>query len=175
MATKSVTVREAAGPSDLGAFRALCEEYAASLPFSLCFQGFEAEMASLPGKYGPPEGVILLGEVVARPSPDADATSLVVGAVALRPIPPRPGERARVCEMKRMYVRPIARGLGVGRALGERLLVEGTRRGYDLMRLDTETDFVAATALYRSLGFVECPRYNDDPLENTIWMERRLT
>jgi GNAT superfamily N-acetyltransferase len=76
--------------------------------------------------------------------------------------------------MKRMFVKPAFRGRGIGRLLGEQLIAKARAAGYVLMKLDTETTFVEATALYRSLGFVEVPRYNDDPLEHTIWMAKRV-
>jgi GNAT superfamily N-acetyltransferase len=78
--------------------------------------------------------------------------------------------------MKRMYVRPAYRGLKLGRMLAERLIDEARAAGYTLMKLDTDTapKFAAAIALYRSLGFVECERYNADPDPKTLWFEKRL-
>lgn len=136
----------------------LFREYAASLPFSLCFQGFDEEVASLPGKYAPPAGRILL----AYDGPDA------VGCIALRPLP-HVGEG--VCEMKRMYVKPSHRGLGIGRLLADHLLAEARAAGYRVMKLDSEFDMTAAVTLYRSLGFKDCERYNNDPHPHTVWME----
>ncbi|GJQ29308.1 MAG: N-acetyltransferase [Phycisphaerae bacterium] len=145
-------------------FEALCREYAASLPFSLCFQGFDEEMRTLPGKYAQPKGVILLAYVNSEPA----------GCVALREIEHQPGDAAPVCEMKRMFVRPAFRGLGLGRALAERLLVFARNAGYATMKLDSEDTFTAAIALYRSLGFADIPRYNDDPHPHTVWLAKRL-
>lgn len=147
--------------ADLRAFRLLCEEYAASLPFSLCFQNFDDEMATLPGRYAPPAGCLLL----ARHAGEA------VGCAALRPVPEvAPG----VCEMKRMYVRPSARGLGLGRKLAEALIAYAREADYARMVLDSEPDFAAAMALYRSLGFRDRARYNDDPNPHTVFMELEL-
>ncbi len=137
--------------------RALFEEYAASLPFSLCFQGFDEEMASLPGKYARPRGCILLGV--------DERIGEAVGTVAVRPLDD-PG----VCEMKRLYVRPRARGSGLGRRLCERLLAESCAMGYREMRLDTESTMIEAVSLYRSMGFRTIPRYNNDPLPHTVFL-----
>ncbi len=160
-----IDIRSADSPSDLDAARELFREYAASLPFSLAYQGFEDELAGLPGKYAAPLGRILL----AWDGPSA------VGCIAVRPLVAQPRDLTPVCEMKRMYVRPQARGRKVGRALCEGLLAFSRNAGYRLMKLDTESDFVAATALYRSMGFTPCPRYNDDPLPSTIWMSKVLS
>lgn len=160
-----IEIRPADTPTDLDAARALFREYAASLPFSLDYQGFDAELAALPGKYAPPLGRILIAWKGSTP----------VGCIAVRPLAAASGDAAPVCEMKRMYVKPEARGLGVGRALGEELLRVARSSGYVTMKLDTESDFAAAVGLYRSLGFMECPRYNDDPMPNTIWMSKALT
>lgn len=162
--TETLIVRPARTPADLDAFRALCREYAASLPFSLCFQGFDEEMAALPGKYAPPQGEILIAWHAGQP----------VGCVALRPITPLLNDPPRVCEMKRMYVSPQGRGRGIGRLLAQELLRVASAAGYGLMKLDSDRDFQAASALYRSLGFTDTPRYNDDPHESTIFLARRL-
>jgi ribosomal protein S18 acetylase RimI-like enzyme len=139
-------------------------EYARSLPesaqASLRHQGFDAEVASLPGKYAGPRGAVLLGLLETE----------AVGVVALRPLEGWPES----CEMKRLYVRPLARGTGLGRLLCEELLAFAKRAGYADMKLDTERDFVAAIGLYRSMGFAEIPRYNDDPMACTVWMGKPL-
>jgi ribosomal protein S18 acetylase RimI-like enzyme len=147
--------------------RDLFRAYAASLPesaqISLRHQGFEAELAALPGKFASPGGCILLALL------DGHA----VGVVALRPLEPSgvlPGDATPACEMKRMYVRPEARCLGIGRSLCEELLRTARGRGYRTMKLDSEPDFLPAVNLYRSVGFVDAPRYNDDPVACTVWM-----
>ncbi len=149
----------------------LFREYVASLPFPLDYQDFDNEVANLPGKYAQPQGCILIAwqRTGLTPTP--------VGCIAMRPLDPsslRVGDIEPVCEMKRMYVRPAARGLRLGRLLAERLLDEARKSGYRMMKLDTETIFTAATTLYRSLGFVECERYNDDPQPDTTWMRLKL-
>jgi arabinose-5-phosphate isomerase len=149
--------------------KALFTEYVRSLAFSLDYQDIDAELATLPGKYAPPQGCIFIAVVDGQP----------MGCIALRPIAGMPhdlvqGRPARVCEMKRMYVRPAARGLGLGRLLASAIIEFATAAGYDQMKLDTESDFTAAVSLYRSLGFTDCPRYNNDPQPNTLWMARPL-
>ncbi len=151
-------------PEQLRDFETLCREYAASLPFSLCFQGFEEEMKTLPGKYAPPKGCILMAYVGNAPA----------GCVALREIETLPADSGPVCEMKRMFTRPQFRGKGVGRALALRLIAEARRAGYRTMKLDSEDNFVAAISLYKSLGFADIPRYNDDPHPHTVWMALKL-
>lgn len=132
---------------------------------SLHHQGFEKELAGLPGRYARPDGCILL----------ATAQGEAVGCAALREIPRLEGDIGRVCEMKRMYVRPTFRGRGLGRMLAERLIAEARAIGYGTMKLDTEPDFHEAVGLYRALGFREIPRYNDDPVACTLFMGMRLT
>jgi GNAT superfamily N-acetyltransferase len=143
---------------ELAAARALFLEYAGSLGFNLDFQDFEAELREFPGDYAPPEGVLLL----ARSGADS------VGCVALRP-----HERG-VCEMKRLYVRPTARGTGTGRALAEAVVAEAKRLGYERMRLDTVPSMAAARALYRGLGFREIEPYTFNPVPGTAYMELQL-
>jgi putative acetyltransferase len=161
-------VVEADSAPTLSQAAVLFAEYAASLDggahMSLHHQGFERELATLPGRYARPSGLILLAMADAHPA----------GCIALREITPMPGEAGRVCEMKRMYVNPAYRGLGLGRRLAERLIAEARTIGYAQMKLDTEPDFDAAVGLYRSLGFNEIPRYNDDPVACTVYFGRRL-
>lgn len=155
------TIVPAGTPARIGEFRRLCQEYAAGLPFSLCFQGFDEEMGSLPGKYAPPGGRLLLACAVSEPSRG-------IGCGAIRPI--ATGE----CELKRMYVSPGHRGRGIGRAIAARLIEEARAIGYERVKLDTSADMAAAQSLYRSLGFVPTDRYNDDPLEDTLYMSMDL-
>jgi len=114
------TIRHARFPHDASAVLEIWREYVASPSVSLDYQGNEAEFANLPGKYAAPDGCVLLGEI---------GTSLV-GCIALRRV------TERICEMKRLYVRPGARNTGLGRLLAERLIAEATQAGYEEMRLD---------------------------------------
>ncbi len=150
---------------------ALFCEYAASLPFSLDFQGFDAEVAGLPGRYAEPRGVILVAYATdaVGAAAGASASGMPVGCIALRQVIDE-----QTCEMKRMYVRPSYRGAGLGRRLAVGLIEFARGAGYRRMVLDTEPDFAAAVRLYRSLGFMDTFRYNDDPNPHTLFMERGL-
>jgi ribosomal protein S18 acetylase RimI-like enzyme len=152
-------VRPATSDADLDAARRLFREYVDALDFNLDFQDVDRELDALPGPYAPPDGAILLAEVDDEP----------VGVVAVQPLD-EPG----VCEMKRLYVQPAHRGNGIGRALAEAILDVARDRGYDAMRLDTVAAMHAARALYRSLGFEECPPYYHNPLDDAVYMERPL-
>ncbi len=138
--------------------RTLFREYQQSLGVDLCFQGFEDELANLPGSYAPPSGRLLLLRV------DRE----IAGCVALRKI----GEG--VCEMKRLYVRDAFRGQGLGRRLAEAILEEVRRIGYRKMRLDTLPSMRAAIPLYRSLGFSEIGAYRENPVEGALFFELTL-
>src|SRR2546421_3693748 len=138
--------------------RALFREYETSLGVDLCFQGFEQELAGLPGAYAPPSGRLLLAVDDDRPA----------GCVALRPL------GADGCEMKRLYVRPEFRGRRVGRLLAERVIAEARAIGYPRMRLDTLPSMKEAIPLYRSLGFAEIGPYYANPVPGALFMERAL-
>lgn len=162
----------------LEAARRLFAEYVSTLDFDLEYQGFSAELASLPGRFAPPAGGMWIAEIDRREgAAGADAASSAAGTVeaiacvAMRALPEL---GAGVCELKRMYVRPAYRGLGLGRKLGETVVNAAREAGYSLIKLDTERTFVQAVGLYRSMGFLECERYNNDPMPDTMWMELRL-
>ena len=160
-----VVIRQAVSAADIDATRELFRAYLAGLAhdhgIDLGYQNVEGELSDLPGAYAEPLGAILLAEVEGR----------VAGVVALRPM------EAGACELKRMYVRPEARGQGIGRALGEAIIASAVGRGYRLMRLDTADTLTAAQALYRSLGFAPCPPYYDPPpnlAARVVFMARPL-
>jgi len=145
---------------DIETVRDLFRDYARSLDFDLCFQGFDAELAGLPGAYAPPEGALLV----------AERDGAIIGTVAMRPNAPG------IAEMKRLYIRPAARGLGLGRRLAEAIIAAAADAGYARMRLDTVRSMAAAAALYRDLGFVEiAPYYENNPLPDVLYFERVLT
>lgn len=153
----SVGIREARA-DETETVRALFIEYADSLGVDLSFQGFDAEVAGLPGAYAPPAGCVLLALV----------RDDVAGCVALRPLP------AGRCEMKRLYVRPAYRGEGVGRALALAILDAGRERGYVAMRLDTLPTMGAAIGLYRTLGFEPIEPYTTNPVPGARFLEKPL-
>jgi GNAT superfamily N-acetyltransferase len=143
-------------PEHIEQVRALFLEYRRSLGFSLCFQSFEEELKDLPGAYAPPSGRLLL----------ARSADHAAGCVALRELD------TGICEMKRLYVRPDARGKGLGRLLVERVIAEARGAGYERMRLDTIASAMKdAIALYRRMGFQEIAPYSSVPIESALWME----
>jgi putative acetyltransferase len=145
--------------ADIEAVRELFRAYAASLPFSLEFQGFAAELAGLPKPYAPPRGCLLL----------ACHDGAAVGIVGLRPL------AAGMAEVKRLYVVPQARGAGLGRQLAQRIIAEARAKGYARLRLDTHRASMAgAIRLYEALGFVEIPAYGANPGGEFAFFENRL-
>ena len=143
---------------DLDIVRELFREYQRSLGVDLCFQGFDNEVAELPGSYAPPRGRLFLAF-------DGDDAG---GCIALRPL------ADDLCEMKRLYLRPSLRGKGAGRALTERVIDEARAIGYRAMRLDTLPMMSEARALYVSLGFQRIAPYYENPVPGTLYMERAL-
>jgi ribosomal protein S18 acetylase RimI-like enzyme len=147
-------IRPAKIPPDLDVVRRLFREYAASLNVDLRFQDFEAELATLPGKYAPPKGRLLL----------AWSGAEAVGCIALRPLDDV------TCEMKRLYVRPQARGEQLGRRLAERICEEARSAGYSHICLDTIPSMTAAINLYTSLGFKPTEPYTFNPVPGAIFL-----
>jgi GNAT superfamily N-acetyltransferase len=140
--------------------RQLFREYAASLSFTLCFQGFEEQLASLPGKYGAPHGRLLVAT-------GKDGAAL--GCFGLRPLD------ESTAEIKRLYVRPAFRGDGTGRKLMEYVLDEAKSIGYRRVPLDTVASMVEANRLYDALGFREIVPYCENPLPGARFLEKSLT
>jgi ribosomal protein S18 acetylase RimI-like enzyme len=149
------TIREADRRADVAEVRQLFEEYAQSLGVDLSFQGFGDELASLPGAYSAPGGRLLLAGDEAR----------AVGCVGVRWL------ESGICEMKRLYVRPEARGRGVARKLAEAAIAFGKSANYHAMRLDTLPTMAAAQELYRQLGFRDVAPYRYNPVPGTSFME----
>ena len=146
----------------LDAVRGLFGEYAQSLNVDLCFQHFDAELSGLPGEYALPRGCLLLALVFGE----------VAGCCALRPLDGV--DYANACEMKRLYVRPAFRGLGLGRRLAEAVLDQARLAGFNCVLLDTLDDMEAARALYDELGFEDIPPYYFNPIAGAHYLKATL-
>jgi ribosomal protein S18 acetylase RimI-like enzyme len=153
-------IRAVRSAEDLRAVAALFEDYARSLPVDLGYQDFGAELASLPGKYAPPAGELLLARLEG---------GAAVGCVGLRPLAEAGG-----CEIKRLYLKDAARGTGLGRALTLAVIARAREIGYRELRLDTLPSMTAAIALYRQLGFVEIAPYYAPTPPGTLFLALRL-
>jgi ribosomal protein S18 acetylase RimI-like enzyme len=153
-------IANVAGPgAHLEAVRALFLEYAQSLGFSLCFQGFDEELGTLPGMYAPPRGRLLLATEDEAPA----------GCVGLHEW------EGGIAEMKRLYIRPAFRGRGLGRVLTDAALADARALGYRSVRLDTIPSLMQpAIALYRQLGFREITPYRDNPIPGALYLELQL-
>jgi ribosomal protein S18 acetylase RimI-like enzyme len=146
---------------DRTALVALLKAYEAGIGISLDFQSFDTELAALPGKYVPPDGALLMAR---------NEAGDLVGTVALRGL-----DRAQgICEMKRLYVAPAGRGLGLGRKLAEAVITQARSLGYRAMRLDTLPTMQDAQRLYEVLGFREIANYNGNPIAGTRFLEKDL-
>ena len=148
------TLGEALTPADVAACRELFSEYQQALGVDLCFQDFGRELATLPGAYARPRGRLLLARVA----------GVAAACAALRPLGEHDGE------MKRLYVRPQFRGMGLGRALAEIVIDEARAMGYGNVKLDTLPQMAEAQALYAALGFRDVAPYNDNPIAGTRFL-----
>jgi ribosomal protein S18 acetylase RimI-like enzyme len=154
-----VEIIQADGLAQMDQTRAIFQEYAATLPVSLCFQGFEQELLDLPGEYAQPRGALLL----------AWTGGVLVGCCALRPLDA--SDYANAAEMKRLFVRPAYRGQGLGRLLTEAILDAARAAGFSCVLLDTLDDMESARALYEDLGFVEIPPYYHNPIAGAHYLK----
>jgi len=165
-------LRDASGLEDIELARALFVEYAQWLKVDLCFQGFDRELAMLPGAYAPPSGRLLL----------AGLPGEAFGCAALRPLAAAkeagPGSSSEaqdgIGEVKRLYVRPGNRNGGWGRKLAEAIVADARTIGYRELKLDTLEWMADARRLYEKLGFRECARYYDNPLPGVVYMALTL-
>ena len=155
-----VQIQAVRSDDDLKAAAELFAAYAASLPVDLDYQDFGAELASLPGKYGRPQGELLLAR---------DATGAALGCVGLRPM-----ALDGCCEMKRLFLLPAARGLGLGRAMTEAVIAAARDRGYAELRLDTLPSMGTAIRLYEELGFRRIAAYYEPTPAGTVFMSLEL-
>ncbi len=149
-------------PDELNAVRRIFREYAEGLQIDLCFQGFESELAGLPGEYAAPRGALLLALVNGE----------LAGCCALRP--QDAVDYANACEMKRLYVRQGFRKSGVGRQLAKAILDCARLAGYDCVLLDTLDEMESARALYKDLGFAEIPPYYHNPIQGAHYLRVKL-
>lgn len=145
--------------ADFEAVDRIFREYATGLGIDLCFQDFDAELAALPGDYAAPRGALLLAWV----------DKALAGCCALRPLDS--SDYANAAEMKRLYVRPAFRGLGLGRQLAQSILDAAQLNGYDSVLLDTLNDMEIARAMYEDLGFKEIPPYYHNPLAGAHYLK----
>ena len=150
-----ISIISAKTKEDIDSARQLFLEYANSLNFDLCFQGFDEELKNLPGDYSPPDGELLL----------AYSDDKLAGCAALRKLEKGLGE------MKRLFLRIEFRGLGIGRQLAVRIIEDARKIGYEKIRLDTLPSMKEAIQLYKNLGFKEILPYRYNPIEGVCYME----
>jgi len=154
-----IALSQAADAQDMAIAGELFQEYAADLDIDLDFQGFDEEVATLPGDYATPRGALLLAWVDGSPA----------GCCALRPLDT--SDYPNAAEMKRLYVRKAFRGFGLGRHLAEAILDAARQAGYASVLLDTLDDMEAARALYAELGFEEIPPYYHNPVVGAHYLK----
>ena len=162
MNSHTIEIATPAFPVDLIDLRSLFQEYAERLDVDLCFQNFESELAGLPGEYTQPRGALLMATVDGVPA----------GCCALRPLDTV--DYSNACEMKRLFVRPEYRRLGLGRQLAEQTMELARMAGYDCLLLDTLNDMETARLLYQDLGFEEIPPYYFNPIKGAHYLKVRL-
>ena len=159
MGGEPIAIVEASTADEIAEIRALFAEYQQWLGEDLSFQDFPAELDSLAELYAPPSGRLLLATA---------SGGSAAGCVGLKGLEPG------ICEMKRLYVRPPWRGLGLGRSLAEAVVSVGRDAGYAVMRLDTLARLEEAVALYRSMGFYEIAPYYENPMDGVFYLELSL-
>jgi GNAT superfamily N-acetyltransferase len=150
-------VVQASTEADWAEVRRLISAYLDSLGFDIGFQGLDPELADPAASYGPPTGAALLARL---------ETGATVGFTGVRAFDAVAGD----AELKRMYVEPVAQGLGLGRALGEAAVDEARRLGYRRLLLDSRASLAAACALYRDLGFSDIPPYRPNPFDDAVFL-----
>jgi putative acetyltransferase len=146
-------------PALLDATREIFREYAGELTVDLCFQGFDAELATLPGDYAGPQGLLLLAFV----------DGALAGCGGFRPLPG--SDYANACEMKRLFVRRAFRRFGLGRLIAQALMDRALQAGHSVMLLDTLDEMETARGLYDTLGFVEIPPYYFNPIPGAHYLK----
>lgn len=162
MNLKSIEIVTPVSPHEFDAVREIFREYAASLDVDLAFQDFENELITLPGEYAAPRGTLRMARVNGQ----------VAGCCALRPMDAV--DYPNACEMKRLYVRPAFRSIGLGRQLAEDIMDAARMAAYGYVLLDTLDDMEAARALYEYLGFEEIPPYYHNPIAGAHYLKAEL-
>jgi GNAT superfamily N-acetyltransferase len=157
-ASELITIGAARSSTDIETIRGLIGEYYEAIAVPCCFADLEAELAELPGAYSPPHGALLLARAGAEPA----------GCIALKRLD------AESAELARLYVRPAYRGAGLGRALIEHAMAEAEKLGYRRAALHTLRRWQTACRLYRALGFEPVAAFYDVPLDDVLYMARRL-
>ena len=138
----------------------LFRDYAKELNENLCFQQFDKELENPLLKYGPPSGSLLLGTWNGE-------TAACIALTALK--------EEKTCEMKRLYVVPGYRKLGIGRLLVDEILKTAERNGYHTMKLDTLEKLQPAIRLYESFGFEHTTAYYANPISGVVYMSKHLS
>jgi ribosomal protein S18 acetylase RimI-like enzyme len=162
MSVPEIRLARPDSPALLDATREIFREYAAGLGVDLCFQNFEAELATLPGEYAVPSGSLLLAFV----------DDELAGCGAFRAL--HDVDYPNACEMKRLYVRRAFRRFGLGRLIAQALVDGATEAGYSCMLLDTLDEMEAARGLYEALGFEEVPPYYFNPIPGAHYLKAEL-
>ncbi|MFC3809853.1 tRNA pseudouridine(38-40) synthase TruA [Lacihabitans lacunae] len=143
---------------DLETVKSLFKEYQEFLGFSLCFQGFEEELKSLPAPYNSPTGALIV----------AKYEDEIIGVVGVKKLD------GQTCEMKRLYLKPKYQGYGIGKALAVTIIEKAKDLGYKTMKLDTLIRLKSAVEIYKKLGFEETEAYNQNPESDIIYLEKTL-
>jgi putative acetyltransferase len=156
----SYQIRSVGSPQDIVVVRELIREYVHWLDIDIAIQGFEAELPHFPGLYSPPAGDLLLAQ-----SNGGEA----LGCTCLQPLD-LPG----ACEVKRLYVRPSFRGMGLGRKLATSAIERASTLGYREVMLDTLPWMTSAIAIYRSLGFAPIAPYWNNLVPGIIYLGKTL-
>lgn len=159
MTSSHITLSPVEDTASLDLIREIFQEYASTLSVDLCFQDFEAELRNLPGEYAQPRGALVLARVDGH----------VAGCCALRPADT--ADYPNAAEMKRLFVRKVFRGFGLGRLLTEYILDQARLADYSTVLLDTLDDMEAARALYEDLGFTEIPPYYHNPYAGAHYLK----
>lgn len=169
--TGTVSIAPATTAAERADFADLVREYVGWLAIDLGYQGLEAELAALDRVYGAP-GTILLARSDGDGGGDATRAGRALGGIAVKPLP---SLGTGICEMKRLYVRPAGRGLGLGRRLAEAAMASAREAGFAAMVLDTLPSRMGdAVAMYGKLGFTVRAPYYATPIAETVFLERLL-